>query len=236
MASTEPNHCAQLVRETIEANVVQPWPVAEAAHEFRKARSGVVRWAVDYLSAALLLELGKPASTPLAVGDVLFWRPHPDGRDGPWGHVALYAGEVNGEAYVLESNGWGMDKRPAPPQGARRLLGDRTWAFATPLRAFGTPDLVAYPTAEVRDAERVVVAQQPVAPAPGAVAVPLNEGPRSGIRLMDQGGQLVTFGPDSQEFVEGIYNGTYFRRERGGHVTLMREAQYRQLLAEGKIL
>lgn len=164
--------CAQQVREAIEGALGIPantWEVGVAAHEVRKARGGVVRYAADYEKAAVRLGLAKPAAD-MRRGDVLYWPYTARVREnGVWvakayGHTAQYLG--NG--LVLENSDANAEK--LVERGAQQPLGRGTQIFVTPLALRGMPRTVIWPTSAIRDAERDLPRPAPVPAVPVATA------------------------------------------------------------------
>ncbi|MDP9766473.1 hypothetical protein [Deinococcus enclensis] len=166
-------------------------PHADKAHEFRKARRGIDRWASDYEKAARALGLAKDRNQ-LRGGDVLYW-PY-IARDGnAYGHTAVYVGEVNGVPCVLENSDARAASRLAA--GATQPLGADTFVYVTPLKAFGLPSLVITPTLKIQAAERTPVAPPAPEPAPGGRVMLSLPGKRwqdvTGARVVAERPQIV---------------------------------------------
>lgn len=172
-----PGHCAQLVRETDEGQLgftANTSPIAVLAHEYRKKRGGTVRWATDYEQAAEELGLAK-LITDMQPGDNLYWPYSKNGNR--YGHTAKYAG--NG--YVLENSD--ADPEELVARGAKQPLGKGTQVFLTPLRLRGEPRTVAWPSAELRDAERPPVPASAPVPAKAPRRVMVNTGKGEWVNL-----------------------------------------------------
>lgn len=129
-----PGRCAQLVRETVEGALglgAGTWEVAVKAHDFRKRRGGVDRWAADYEQAARALGLTRPAGM-MEPGDMLFW-PYRARNGNNYGHTAVYLG--NG--LILENSD--INPQRAVALGSRQPLGAGTQVFVTPIARHGQP-------------------------------------------------------------------------------------------------
>lgn len=165
--------CAQLQRETVEGclNLKEnSWEVALLAHEFRKARGGVDRWASDYEQAARKLGLVKTFAES-RVGDIFYWPYTATVLIGKkrvpqaYGHTAMNAGVINGTLHVLENSDWAPARRQQ--QGARLPLGLKAHVYLTPIALLGPPTTVITPTSEMlHDETRIVV------PAPKPLVLP----------------------------------------------------------------
>lgn len=147
--------CAQLQRETVEGCLglgANDWPVAKKAHEFRKARGGVDRWAADYEQAARALGLAKTFAQR-RVGDIFYWPYTATVLIGKkrvpqaFGHTAMYAGLIGGVPHVLENSDWSPARRRQ--QGAILPLGGGAHVYLTPLSLFTEPTTVIAPTREL---------------------------------------------------------------------------------------
>lgn len=95
---TQPLLCAQFVRQVVEGALGLEeggWPVATRARRIADRAGRGTRRSLDYEQAAR--ELGLARSGPPRPGDVLYW-PY-----GEFGHTALFLGEVNGVACIVEN-------------------------------------------------------------------------------------------------------------------------------------
>lgn len=187
--------CAQLVRESVETALnlgANNWEVANAAHDYRKARGGVDRWASDYEKAGKALGLEKPYDQMLP-GDVAYW-PYQARNGNNYGHTALFVGEWGGEKWYLENSDWAPAQRRS--QGAKLPLGD-VHVYVTPESKLTRPRTVITPTRAMLQADRAVSLPPALTPAPPAATVD-SIGPLPGqparlpfVRLLDRSGQMV---------------------------------------------
>lgn len=152
--------CAQLVRETVEGGLGIPansWEVAQAAHDARKKRGGVDRWAIDYEAAVRVLGLTRPSGSEAIPGDVLYW-PYKAKNGNDYGHTAIYLG--NG--LILENSD--IDPSRALQLGSKQPLGVGSQVFVTPITRHGKPRTIAIPTTAIRLAETPPVVAVPPLP------------------------------------------------------------------------
>jgi hypothetical protein len=198
--------CAQLAREVVEGALgleANTWEVALRAHEYRKERGGVVRWASDYELAGRHLKLDKDPDDALP-GDIFYWRYTKDGN--AYGHTAIFLGDVKGLGpAVLENSDWSPAKRRE--QGARTPLGSDTHVFVSPLSLFPTPTTTITPTFAIRKAEQ---------PAPEPVVIPALPPTRPTERLpfvevQDRAGNIIR-----TPYTQASYYGVRFQRVPGG--------------------
>lgn len=172
--------CAQLQRETVEGCLgldENTWPVATKAHEFRKARGGVDRWAADYEQAARALGLTKTIAQ-IKIGDILYW-PYTayvtiKGKRTPqaFGHTVMYAGLIGGVPHVMENSDWSPARRQQ--QGAILPLGAGAHVYLTPLKLFAEPTTIIAPTRELwLEDQAVLTPAKPVTTGSGRV-IPAN--------------------------------------------------------------
>lgn len=146
----EVNLCAQFTRQTTEDILgIRPgtWEVAALALDFMRKAKRTVRWAVDYEAAAKELGLAKQMKD-IRIGDIGFW-PYEG-----FGHVAVYAGKINGIDYWLENTNAKSRK------GGKRVYGAGTAVWLTPFSSMDVPRTLIAPTKAILNAEKA--AQAPV--------------------------------------------------------------------------
>lgn len=217
--------CAQLVRESVESALdlgPNNWEVAGKAHDFRKARGGVDRWAADYEKAAKSLGLEKPYAEMLP-GDVCYWS-YTARNGNAYGHTALFIGEWGGQKWYLENSDWQPGQRRR--QGAKLPLG-QVHVYVTPEKALTRPRTVITPTRAMRMEDTAPTEMPPaLKPAPPAVTVdsigvePGQPARLPFIRLLNkQGQQVIT------PYEEAVYYGIRFKKVPGGVELYPAEAQ-----------
>jgi cell wall-associated NlpC family hydrolase len=148
----EPGWCAQLVRQVVEHGLgIAPfsWPVAVEAGKLAPNDGDAIqaRTANNYARACQLMGLSQPGpQRPPQPGDIVF----NETTALPFGHVAIYLGEINGIPSILEN---ASSDRGTPPLGYGRIR-------VSPLSAMGTITTVAR-AVPLTESEKPVTETQP---------------------------------------------------------------------------